>query len=636
MSFPQLRPGLARAALRLACVVAVATVSTPLLAAPPPMRVSEIRPGMTGYGLTVFEGSRIDTFSVRVLGVQENVRAQGSLVLVEVGGHGLERSSIAQGMSGSPVFLDGRFAGAVAFGWEGALSPIGGVTPAEEMLALPTQSGALPSPRSGAAPDVRALLGDASGGLAAELGAAAPAAAAQGDAVSAVMSAIPSGWPSPLDLAAALLEPLAAPDGAGRPAWLCRPAGALAGNGGGAGGGNIPFEEPARLRPGSACAVSLVRGDADLGAIGTVTWVDGDRVLMMGHPLLQRGPVELPLAAADIVTILPSRRMSFKLGSAGPVVGAVHHDLRAGLAGRLGAVAPTVPVSVRILEPGAGRPAREFRFDVARDVQLTPLLVFWSFYNALLAGGDDASRQSLDWSLRTTWRQPGAPSRELVLRSVAGGPGGAAALAGEVMAPLALLLDNPFGDVALESAEFRVTVAPGRDGRTITALAAPRRLEAGAGELAVIVDQREASGRITSVPVSVPLPASLAAGTYRVVAASAAEFFAFEAQRAPERLRPARLADLWELLATPRSSSTLVVAVFAGEQPALVEGRELAAAPGSVVRVLAAGRQPAEQALARVVARIALELPGESLAGHAVRSFEITAPAPAASDRRRP
>lgn len=596
-------------------------------AAREPIPVSEIRPGMTGYGLTVFEGSRIDTFSVRVLGVQENVRAQGSLVLVEVGGHGLERSSIAQGMSGSPVYLDGRFAGAVAFGWEGALSPIGGVTPAGEMLALPSQPAAAPARGLGALPDARALVPAGSGSLAAALGDGAVAMPGPLGA-----AGIPEGWPDPLDLAASLLEPLAARGGAGAPAWLCRPAGAPV-----AGGGNIPFDEPARLRPGSACAVSLVRGDADLGAIGTVTWVDGDRVLMMGHPLLQRGPVELPLAAADIVTILPSRRMSFKLGSAGPVVGAVHHDLRAGLAGRLGATAPVVPVTVRILEVGAGRPAREFRFDVARDAQLTPLLVFWSFYNALLAGGDDASRQSLDWSLRTTWRQSGAPPRELSLRGVAGGPGGAAALAGEVMAPLAMLLDNPFGEVALESAEFRVSVEPGRGERTITALAAPRRLDAGSRELAVTVQQRDPSGRVSGLPVTVALPASLPPGNYRVVAASAAEFFAFEAQRAPERLRPARLADLWELLDTPRSASTLVVAVFAGEQPVLVDGRELAAAPGSVARVLAAGRQPAEQALAQLVARAALEPPsGGSIAGHAVRSFEIVAPAPAAGDRRRP
>ncbi|MBM4130625.1 hypothetical protein FJ250_06300 [bacterium] len=616
-----------RAALSLACCGLVAAASS-LLAAPPPIPVAEIRPGMTGYGLTVFAGSRVDTFSVRVLGVQENVRAQGSLVLVEVGGHGLERSSIAQGMSGSPVYLDGRFAGAVAFGWEGALAPIGGVTPAAEMLALPqAASSPAPGPRAGGDWDPRRLLAGRSQDFAAAVfGAQAAAVAALPPSLPPVVAA---GWPAPLDLAADLLEPLLPGGGAGRPAWLVRPAGLAAAAGA---GGAIPADEPVGLRPGSACAVTLVGGDADLGAIGTVTWVDGDRVLMMGHPLLQRGAVNLPLAAADIVTILPSRRLSFKLGSPGPVVGAVHHDLRAGLAGRLGAVARTVPVEVRLsgAAPGA------FRFAVADDPQLTPLLVFWSFYNALLAGGDDASRQLMDWRLVTTWREPeAATSRRLELGGVASGPGGAGALAGEVMTPLALLLDNPFGALVLESAAFTVDVAPGRADAAIVALGAPRRVAAGATSLPVTVELRQGDGQTSRIALEIPLPAALPPGPYRLAAASAAEFFALEAQRAPERLQPARLDDLWELLATERSASTLVVALLSPDRPAIVGGRELAAMPGSVVRAIDAGRQPSAQALASYAARVS-QATNRALTGNAIRTLEVAPPRPARSDGRRP
>lgn len=629
MSSRQLRTGFAPAVLRLACCCLGAGVSSPLLAAPPPIPVSEIRPGMIGYGLTVFEGSRIDTFSVKVLGVQENARAQGSLVLVEVGGHGLERSSIAQGMSGSPVYLEGRFAGAVAFGWEGALSPIGGVTPAMEMLALPEGMSPAAGPRAGGDWDPRRLVSGRGHELAVALLGVDATRAGGSTAAATPAASVGAGWPAPLDLAADLLEPLLPRGDAGSPSWLVRPAGlpvAASGASGGARG-----DESVLLQPGSACAVSLVGGDADLGAIGTVTWVDGDRVLMMGHPLLQRGAVNLPLAAADIVTILPSRRISFKLGSPGPVVGAVHQDLRAGLAGRLGAVAPTVPVEVRLsgAVPGA------FRFDVADDPQLTPLLVFWSFYNALLAGGDDASRQLFDWRLETTWRDAAAGTRQLDLGGVASGPGGAGALAGEVMTPLALLLDNPFGAVSLRSATFTVDVKPGRADAAVAALGVPRRLAVGAPELPVTVELRDAAGERRRLSVNVPLPASLPAGPYRVVAASAAEFFAFEAQRAPERLQPARLSDLWELLATERSASTLVVALFSPDRPAVVGGRELAAMPGSIARAIDAGRQPAEQAMARYAARRATPTPW-ALAGHAVRTLEIVPAAPARGDERRP
>ena len=378
--------------------------------------------------------------------------------------------------------------------------------------------------------------------------------------------------------------------------------------------------------------MSLVGGDADLGAIGTVTWVDGDRVLMMGHPLLQRGAVNLPLATADIVTILPSRRISFKMGSPGPVVGAVHHDLRAGLAGQLGAVAPVVPVVVDVRGSAPGT----FHFTVAEDAQLTPLLVYWSFYNALLARGDDASRQNISWQLETTWRQDGlAPTRNLVLSGVASGPGGAGALASEIMTPLALLMDNPFGGVALASAAFTAEVRPGRGAATVVGLSGPRRVAAGTTSLPLTVELQDADEQRRIMPVTVALPASLPAGAYRVVAASAAEFFAFEAQRAPGRLQPERLSDLWELVATERSPSTLVVAVFSPERPVIVGGRELAAMPGSVSRVVGAGRHPGEQAMAQFVTRQAHPT-SFALTGNAVRTLEILPASPAAAQARRP
>jgi hypothetical protein len=618
-------------ALPLAVVAAIlASLTgawTPARAVPDVIPVEQIKPGMTGYGLTVFAGSRIDTFSVRVLGVQDNARVQGSMVVVEVGGHGLEQSSIAQGMSGSPVYLDGRFAGALAFGWEGALAPIGGVTPAREMLALPTapQQGA--QPRSAGGWDPARLVGADARGLAAGLlGGDAPLVAPVAQAAAA------TGWPDVLDLGAELLGPLAAGGDGGAPSWLCRPASAAVGAATRSSAATKATTAGATLVPGSACAVSLVTGDADLGAIGTVSWVDGDRVLIFGHPLMQRGAVDLPLATADIVTILPSRRISFKIGSPGPVVGAVHHDLRAGVAGRLGDKAPLVPVDVRVEGAAPG----SYHFDVADDAQLTPMLVFWSFYNALLAGGDDASRQVVTWRMETSWRLAGeGVQRNLTQAGVASGPGGAAALGADLMTPLALLLDNPFGSAHLEKVAITANIAPGRGEATINGLGAARRVDAGTVSLPVTIELRDADGRPRQVPVDVPLPAALPAGAYRVVAASAAEFFAFEAQRAPERLQPARLEDLWDLLGTARSTATLVVTVFAADRPVMVGGRELAAAPGSVSRVVATGRQPADQALARPVARV--EVPTTwALGGHAVRTLQVVPAAAAAGAGRRP
>ena len=208
--------------------VAVGPGSGSARAAVPTIPLDDIREGMTGYGLTVFHGTRVDTFGVRVLGVQRHARVAGNVILVEVSGPGLAESAIPQGMSGSPVYLDGRFAGAVAFSWEGALRPIGGLTPAAEMLALPAEPLATPPEQLGAGCDLPALLDPLGRGryLAARL-------AGRGDRPVAPRAepglSGRAAWPSPALLAARLLPGLAEAGGIGAPGlsallpgWHCR------------------------------------------------------------------------------------------------------------------------------------------------------------------------------------------------------------------------------------------------------------------------------------------------------------------------------------------------------------------------------------------------------------------------------
>ncbi len=417
-----------------AALVAVSLTGT-ALAGPPTIAPGEIRPGMTGYGLSVFQGAAVDTFGVTVIGVQPNVRVGGSMILIEVSGHGLELSSIAQGMSGSPVFIEGRLAGALAFGWGGALKPIAGVTPIDEMFAVPTD--AAPAPADLGAMPSWSQLAPGDGGARDLAAALFPDAAPVAAPVPAVT--LPAGWPEPAAVAEALFAPPAA-GGTLPAAWICRPAGAAAAGGTGA-------DAAPALVPGGACAVPLVLGDALLGAVGTVTWVQDGRVWMFGHPFMQRGPVDLPLAGAEILTTFPSRDMSFKMGTIGKVVGTVHRDQRAGLLAVLGEEPPLVPIAVRVTGPDGERP---YAFQVADDPLLLPALVFWASYNALLAKGDDASLQTVRVHLQTRWDAPGALGRDgLAIDGVVDGPGGAAQLAPQLMAPLQILLNNPYRHVAL-------------------------------------------------------------------------------------------------------------------------------------------------------------------------------------------
>jgi len=599
--------------------------------------LSEITPGMTGYGLTVFEGSRVDTFGVRVVGIQENVRAAGSFLLVEISGHGLEISSIAQGMSGSPVYLDGRFAGALAFGWGGALKPIAGVTPAEEMLALPTMPAAsVEAETRSLAPDLRSLLapGSSGGQLARDLfpGTGSPDL---GPLSSFPVSA--GQWPAPRDMITTLLEDLA-PNGSntfpGPESWIVQPVGfagqAVGGQTGQPGSGPV-------FQPGSACAIPLITGDAKLGAIGTVTWVDGDQVLMMGHPFMQRGPVAWPLATAEILTVFPSRQMSFKMGSIGHIVGSVHHDQRAGLSGRTGPAPAMVPVSVEIELPAAsGAGKRSYEFEVVDDRQLTPTLVFWALYNSLLAEADDASLQNLGYRIETVWEGTSALEAEpLVLSGVTSGPGGAMRLAAEWMAPLSILLNNSFENVRLKEVRARLVFSRPMATATIVGLTGPRVLPAPGSEVVFRVEIQPRFGGRQVIEMPVVLPANLEPGPFRVIAASAAELFAFESQRASGRFQVADLGGIIDILRTGRSGDTLVLAILAPGRNVVLQGQEMHNLPGSVSQLLETGNMQAPRTLADYVLRTDRSMPW-MLGGHAVRALRLKPSTEPIKEERRP
>ena len=590
-----------------AAVVLILTFGGGARAAAPVIGLDEIEAGMTGYGLSVFEGTRVDTFGVTVVGVQENLRTAGNMILVEVSGHGLERSNIAQGMSGSPVFLDGRLAGALAFGWAGALRPLGGVTPAGEMLAVAADP---PSAATGLVrgpvADWTELLTAPATDLSRDLGWADAVLPDEGPTFS---------WTTPENMARRLLTPLLGqePSPSG---WICRPSGtvlAVAAPATGAATG-------ATLVPGGACAIPLIMGDAQLGAIGTVTWVDGADVWMMGHPFMQRGPVRLPLATAEILTLFPSRQMSFKMGSIGQVVGAVHQDRRPALTGQLGAVAPLLPVQVEVQEEGR---IRTYSFEVADDPLLAAPLVFWAAYNSLLAEGNDASLQTVRWTVDLAWHSGSdTVSHHLVLKGAGAGPGGAASLGAGVMAPLNLLLANPFEPVSLDSVIIVMATEPGLATATVLGMTAPRRVPAGTTSLPVSVEIEPRRGPRRTLTMDLTLPAGLAAGRHRLIVASAAEFFALEAQRASGRFQLPDLAATVDLLAEERDQTTLVAALLVPGRNLVVRGRELSDLPGSVRQTVRRGTGAGHRTLADFVAR--REAPTDWLIqGHALLDLEI-------------
>lgn len=336
-------------------------------AAVPILPFDEVRPGMRGTGLTVFHGTSVESFDVEILGKLPNVGPDQDLILARCSGGPLAETGVLAGMSGSPVTIDGKLIGAVAYSWGFSKEPIAGITPIEEMLAIAEMASGPPARRSGA------LLGEAD-----------PLALlhAPERTASLFTEEIPSLFRRPAG-ALPLAIPLAVSGlggrGLARVSSLLDPAGFLPLQAGGAGD---PGGPAAALEPGSAMGLKLVRGDIEMTATGTVTWVDGDRVLAFGHPLFGLGAVDLPLTGATVQTLLPSLSRSARIATPLGELGAVRQDRGSGVLGRLGAQPHLIPV--RFQFSGPGKAERVYSFDVADDPLLSPLLLYASL-NGILA-----------------------------------------------------------------------------------------------------------------------------------------------------------------------------------------------------------------------------------------------------------
>lgn len=332
--------------------------------APETMPFSQVQAGMTGEGRTVFSGTRIETFQVEILGKLPNVGPGQNLILGRCTGGPLAETGIMAGMSGSPVFVDGKLIGAVAYSWGFAKDSIAGITPIEEMLLVSSKS----MQASAATHRLESLPGEAIARMAEPQ--------AMNDWIRSSWKQVflpPGGIGSPSiplgvsGIRADLLSGLFA-DSPLR--WLP----VQSGSGSSRGANAAPASPP--LQPGSAVGVKLVRGDVEMAATGTVTWVDGSKVLGFGHPLFGLGPVDLPMTGASVVALMPSLNQSAKFAVPLAELGALRQDRSAGIAGQTGANATMIPVRLKLKGPSSGD--AEFSFDLAANPQLSAVLLYSS------------------------------------------------------------------------------------------------------------------------------------------------------------------------------------------------------------------------------------------------------------------
>lgn len=364
---------------------------------PTTLSVEDVRPGMTGYGLTVFRGTAPERFDVEVIDVLHGFRPDQDLILIRTPHPTLEHARAVGGMSGSPIYIDGKLVGAYAYGWPFGQDPIAGVTPIRNMLAeldRPYRPDSFPGARelsmlqppqrrvAARAAQRRRLAGlpayrgdrtEAFGPLRAHL--AQRRAPAEGRMRPAATPLMLGGF---TDEVASLLG-----DELETMGWV-----PLQGGGGRRARRADPEQRPA-FTDGGAIGVQLVRGDVSATAIGTVTHVgSGRRLVAFGHPMMNAGELGLPTATARVLHILASTARSFKIAEAGEPLGTLVHDRQAAIVVDTDLQPAVVPMRLKL--NGLVQPPRdEWNVELASHRMLTPMLVFSTLANAIKASSSD-------------------------------------------------------------------------------------------------------------------------------------------------------------------------------------------------------------------------------------------------------
>jgi hypothetical protein len=483
-----------RPAFKFTCLAVFATLVLELSAVPvnaPLIPLAELQPGMKGEVWTVFQGRDSEPFTVQVTGILRNALGPGkSMILCELTDPRVQNMGAVAGMSGSPLYIDGKLAGVLAYQIQRFETVrYAGFTPISDMLEVST----LPPGRDSFVPTPIPVKGDR-GNQRATGPVAAPAP------FTAITPAFSLGGLAP-DVAA-LLEP--------QFAALGLSVNALGGNDGGSDNPAPAAATPPSLRPGDVVAVALAVGDISLAGTGTVSYVDGNRILAFGHPMLSLGATELPMASAEIVAILPSQYNSIKLSNTGGIIGSFSQDRLSGIYGELGRKPAMVPVDIDF-------PARlnrkSLHFEVVRNEQVLPTIAATGLAQAVMGSNESGLAQG--FKVTTTVSFPGSAPVEL--SQLYPGPQGFRQGLGDFVGNLSLWLFNPYERVFPERIRFSIEDTPETPSGSIEQMQVSRAEASPGSPLTVTIGWRGFQNESATETVSLTVPPGWAGKQLEVI-----------------------------------------------------------------------------------------------------------------------
>lgn len=528
--------------------------------------IDEIRPGMDAYCLTVYKGTQIEKFDLEVLDVVRKWRPDKDGILVRGKDERFISTGPVAGCSGSPVYIDGRLAGALAWGSYFSKDPFYIATPIEEMLRVGRANiPKIQNMQRGYSFDFSRPLDFAR--IAAQIaGPQSPTSAGLTDTMALPCPLIVSG------LSPQITEQL---DTVVKRFGFRAVAGA-------AGSVNSPESRNIELAPGACLAVPLVTGDVRMDAIGTVTEVVGDKVYAFGHHMLGYGPIDLPMATGQVHTVVSNMIFSYKLASSADIIGALRMDESTAVYGQIGAQARMIPMVLKVDRYNDARP-RTYNCRIADNRLLTPALFRLSLAGAALMLGSLPPEHMIEYKVKIDIENAPPISFENVSTAH-----GLDELLTESSGSVALMMNNPYEPVKIESIQGQMRITPKSTvSRIWSADLSDSTVKAGDQiKISVVVESVRAEKK--KYETTLKIPDGVAPGKYDLIVCGGYNYLQFLAKAAPHRLTPENLSGLIEainyILHVRRDSLHCLLVLPPGG--VTVEGAELPDLPATKALVL--------------------------------------------------
>ena len=590
--------------------------------------VSELKPGMTGYGLSVFKGETPEKFNVEFLGVLHNgIGAGVDMILAKLDHPALKDIGVIAGMSGSPVYIGDRMVGAVSYGYTYSKVAIAGITPVEKMVDVYDRTGLEPPPRDialGPVEDIRfgepvsfepKLRSFGNGSLQFRAGDLPEAARAmfgtdlKGDDVSFKPLSLPVLVSSCSPQTASLvkrffeslgMEPIFTPLGASAAA--------------------ADTVSTTPVVNGGAMGIPYILGDISLGAIGTVSYTDGKKLVAFGHPMSARGPVVFPLGSARVVATLPSVMRPVKLGEITGLAGSIHEDRQAAVGGVVGKIPYMVPMSVHVIHDGPNKTDRTYHFKITDNRLFAPRMSTIAVVEACTAG----ERAEGDQTASIHYRIETDDGRVIEKDNTDAGSMACTNVAFGLLEDMAPIYSNEFQVRSVRKITAEVRLRDGIQAADLESAFVDRDMVKQGETITVsayVKPWRQERQRFTT---TLTIPADLPNGRYNVAICDSRMREASEVTRAPGLYRPKNFADMVRILDIYFPGDRLYVMLAAPDSGITIDGSEFSSLPPSFQHTLSQlhDRQRIVPTIGAIHAETRLNLPF-ILSGSQIAQIEV-------------